>query len=194
MAVPWPTRSRGEVVGVGELRIVVGVHQQRDVTAGDDHLAIRVRAVALGEAGGKGQGIVLEAGMLLVDTGVDDPDLDSGAGVARSAHAVPRIRHVHQVESTVEMAPEARHALHSPHAGDGAQFRGARVRRRREHRIGQQLHRPGNRDAALRQLGANRFLRLDNVLQTRLRGGGAQGCTRCGLLGHGCVFEHQRIF
>ena len=60
------------------------IYQLANVTAHGDNLTIGIWAIglnALWEAGGHGQGVVLEGRVGVVDTRIDDRDFHAGAGV-----------------------------------------------------------------------------------------------------------------
>ena len=66
-------------------RSVVRRWQERDVAARDDHLVVGVRRISFRESIGHGERVVAKSGMVLIDAGVDDADLDSDAGIGFAA-------------------------------------------------------------------------------------------------------------
>src|ERR1019366_1715475 len=113
----------GGIIGVG----LIAHHDLGDVAARHNHLGVGVAAgvgaaAALGEAGGEGQGGILHRGVVLVDAGIEDTDLDAGARVGLPAHQVPRGGSVHQLGRLVEREMYLPHGAHAEHARDGGQF------------------------------------------------------------------------
>ncbi|MEI9976422.1 MAG: hypothetical protein WDO73_32820 [Ignavibacteriota bacterium] len=118
--------TRRKIVGPrsgGAARGRIGVH----VASGDNHLLVRKGAVglrgraqrvgiALGKSVRRDKGIVLKRGMGLVDTGIDDADLDSRAGVGRAAdgRAAPCLLHIAKGQLIGQM--EVAHGHDSGHA------------------------------------------------------------------------------
>ena len=68
---------------------------------GDDDLVVGVLELALREARRRRVAGVIEAGMILVDAGVDDADLDAGPGIRLPANLGPGARGVDQGEVDV---------------------------------------------------------------------------------------------
>ncbi len=70
---------------------------------------------------GGAEGAVLKGGMGDVDAGVEDADLDAGAGIAWAAHGAPGVGYSDQAEGEVQSAMNGMHTNDALDAGKGQQ-------------------------------------------------------------------------
>jgi hypothetical protein len=112
-----------EIVGARILGIIAE-HEHIDIAASDDDFLVGVgaiRALTFGKTGGRGEGIVLERRMVVVDAGIENGDFHAGSCIARAADRVPGCGDVHQIERGIQVALQGQQALHGTDSGQAFQ-------------------------------------------------------------------------
>src|SRR5439155_7797025 len=150
------------------------------------YFAVREAGIALRKSRRRRERGILKSRMSLIDSRIDDPDLDSGSGVRGSANGAPRVRRMHQAHRRIEVAPHRRQVLHENHPGAVLELDRDFPGGVHEYGIDQNLLRRHRTYPAARQLRQNAALGLANTLEISFR-------RPTYLSSYGRVCEDQRI-
>ena len=131
--------------------------------------------------------------MRLIDTGVENCDLDSESRVGDAAEGVPRSTGIDEGHRAIQIELVVTQRQNIGDARQAGKFGSALLRGGDEDRVEKRIHLAGDDEASRGDLSAQGGMAGANLLSIRRSGGGKHRFARAVESRNGRVFEHQRV-